>query len=168
MWIFGFLVLCLALLPRIAEAQQSGKQATQIKPVLVEKVINASPDAGGKAFRLELQLKNGRQVAYQFPPAEADKASNGLSNPPIVVGQKVEVSLVYGMLIQTDPQRQVIILTPRTKDRTLESIAIPVTAADNLIKTLQEKFAEVKASAAQQGSQPNPNPPAQQQPAQQK
>lgn len=154
MRILGVLVICLALLPQIAEARQ--KQSSPVKPVAVEKVLKAGPEAGGKTFRLELRLKNGRQVTYQFTPAEADKAANGLSNPAIVVGEKVDVSYVYGMQIHADPQHQVVIITPRTRDRTLESLAIPLTAADNLVKTLQEKFAEVKASAAKQGTQPNP------------
>lgn len=166
MRILGVLVICLALLPPIAEAKQ--KRSSPVSPVLVEKVLKAGPEAGGKTFRLELQLKNGQQVAYQFTPADADAASNGLSNPAMVVGQKVEVSLVYGMLIQSDPQRQAVIITPRTKDRTLDSIAIPATAADNLLKTLQEKFSELHAPAVQQGTQANPNPPVQREPAQEK
>jgi hypothetical protein len=162
----GILVICLALLPRVAEAQR--RHPSPVKPVPVEKVIKASPEAGGKTFRLDLLLKNGRQVSYQFMPEEADKAANGLSNPAIVVGQKKEVSVVYGMQIEADPQDQFVIITPRTRDRTMESMAIPLTASDNLIRTLQEKFADVKASSAKQGSHPNSNPPARQQPTQQK
>jgi len=162
----GVLVICLALLPQIAEAAQ--KRPLPVNPVLVEKVVKASQETGGKTFRLELRLQNGRQVAYEFTPADADKVANGLSNPAIVVGQKLEGSLVWGMQIEAVPEQKVVIIAPRTKDRNLDTLAIPLTAADNLVSTLQEKFAEVKAYVAKQGGQPNAKPPARQEPAQQK
>lgn len=152
---FGILIICCALLPQVASARQ--KRPTSVVAIPIAGVVSAGPEANAKTFRLELRLKDGRRVAYQFNPADADAVSNGLSNPAVVVGQKVNVSRVYGMQIYADPQQQAVIVIPRTKDRTLESLAIPLTAADNLVKTLQEKFAEVKASVAKHGSQPHPN-----------
>jgi hypothetical protein len=167
----GFLVIGMALLPQMAEAQGAAKQAAPIKAVVVDKVINANPVADGTAFRLELQLKNGRRVAYQFGPAEAVEVANGLGKPATAGSQKLQVaSLVYGMMIQADPEGRAVILTPRNKDGNMESLAIPVTGADELLETLRAKIAEAKAFAAKQAKQPNQ--PAQSaqpaQPAQQK
>jgi hypothetical protein len=124
--------------------------------VLVEKVVNANPEADGKAFRLDLQLKNGRRVAYQFGPADAVEVANGFSKPATAGGPKLQVaSLIYGMMIQADPQGRAVILTPRNKDGNMESLAIPVAGTDELLETLKAKIAEAKAFAAKQTTQPN-------------
>jgi hypothetical protein len=157
------------LRPEVAEVQQ--KQFAPVKAVTVQKVVKAGAEADGKAFRLELQLKNGGQVAYQFAPADADEVSKGLSNPVIKAVQgKVNYSLVWGLHTEVDPQRQRVVLSPQSEGRTLDSLGLPLTAKDNLIGSLQDNFALLKAGAAKQGGQPNqPAQPARPaQPAQQK
>jgi hypothetical protein len=152
-------LICLAMLPGIAYAQHSaprGKARTEP----IAKVINANPDADGKTFRLDLLLKNGRRVSYVFQPAEASQVADGFSKPAVAGAQKLRVAeLVYGMMIQADPQGRAVILTPRNQTGELQSLAIPLTGADQLLETLREKIAEVKAfSAKQQPQNPPPNP----------
>ena len=57
---------------------------------------------------------------------------------------------MYGMIIQADPEGRAVIITPRDSSGNLQSLAIPLTGADQLLETLKEKIAEAKAFAAKQ------------------
>jgi len=129
------------------------------KATPVQKVVNANPEPDGKAYRIDLQLQNGRQVSYEISPSEAVKIADGLSKPATVGGQKDMVAqLVYGMMIQADPQGRAIIITPRDSSGNLQSLAVPLTGADQLLEVLKAKIAEAKAFAAKQ---PSPTAPKQ-------
>lgn len=142
------------LRPEVAEVQQ--KRVSPVKGVTVGKVVKVGAESDGKAFRLELQLKNGRQVAYQLTAAEADEVSNGLSNPVVkAIEKKVKYSLVWGLHTEVDRQHQRVVLFPQSEGRTLDSLGFPLTAKDNLIDSLQENFALLKADVVKQGNQPN-------------
>jgi hypothetical protein len=158
-------LVSLALVPGIAAAQHPGPRSkTRVEPIA--KVINSNPDADGKAFRLDLLLKNGRQVSYVFQPAEASQVADGFSKPAAAGAQKLRVAeLVYGMMIQADPQGRAVILTPRNQSGELQPLAIPLTGADQLLETLREKIAEAKAFAAKQQKQNPPADPQKQNPA---
>ena len=154
--------LCgLALLCGPALAQQPSSDASPIKgkATPVEKVVNANPEPDGKAYRIDLQLKNGRRVSYEISPTEALKIADGLSKPATAGAQKDMVAqLVYGMIIQADPQGRAIIITPRDSSGNLQSLAVPLTGADQLLETLKAKIDEAKAFAAKQ---PSPTAPKQ-------
>ena len=139
-------IVGLAALCGPALAQQDA-QPFKGKATLVEKVVNANPEPDGKAYRIDLLLQNGRRVSYQISPPEALKIADGLSKP----AKKDEVAqLVYGMIIQADPEGRAVIITPRDSSGNLQSLAIPLTGADQLLETLKEKIAEAKAFAAKQ------------------
>ncbi len=154
--------LCgLAALCGPALAQQPSAEASAIKgkATPVEKVVNANPEPDGKTYRIDLLLKNGRRVSYEISPPEALKIADGLSKPATAGAQKDMVAqLVYGMIIQADPQGRAIILTPRDSSGNLQSLAVPLTGADQLLEVLKAKIAEAKAFAAKQ---PNPGAPKQ-------
>jgi hypothetical protein len=154
--------LCgLAALCGPALAQQPSADASPIKgkATPVEKVISANPEPDGKAYRIDLLLQNGRRVSYEIPPAEALKIADGLSKPATAGAQKDMVAqLVYGMTIQADPQGRAIILTPRDSSGNLQSLAVPLTGADQLLEVLKAKIDEAKAFAAKQ---PKPAAPKQ-------
>jgi hypothetical protein len=57
------------------------------------------------------------------------------------------------MTIQVDSKGEVVILTPRSRSGALEPLAIPMSGANLLVKTLQTKIAEAKATAAKQRKQ---------------
>jgi hypothetical protein len=161
-------LVCLAVLPGFAHAQKATPRS-KVEASPVAKVINANPEADGKAFRLDLLLKNGRQVSYEFLPSEASQVADGFAKPASAGAQKLDVAeLVYGMIIQADPQGRAVILTPRNQSGNLQSLAIPLTGADQLLETLRAKIAEAKAFAAKQQSQKPPahqpiqNPPSKQ------
>ena len=152
----GLLLLCGSAL-----AQQRSADSSTIKgkATPVEKVVNANPESDGKAYRIDLQLRNGQRVSYEIPPTEALKIADGLSKPATPEGQKDKVAqLVYGMTIQADPQGRAVILTPRDSSGNLQSLAVPLTGADQLLETLTAKIAEAKAFAAKQ---PKPDAPKQ-------
>lgn len=143
--IVGLAALCGPVL-----AQQD-TQPFKGKATPVEKVVNANPEPDGKAYRIDLLLRNGRRVSYQISPPEALKIADGLSKPAAPGAKKDEVAqLVYGMIIQADPEGRAVIITPRDSSGNLQSLAIPLTGADQLLETLKEKIAEAKAFAAKQ------------------
>jgi hypothetical protein len=158
MRVLGIILICLALIPGIALAQHAPKgRPANVKAEPVEKVVNANPEADGKAFRVDLLLKNGRQVSYQFSPPEALQIADGLSKPASPGAQKLQVAaLVYGMTIQADPQGRAVIMTPRDEKGNLQALAIPLIGADQLLETLKEKIAEAKAFAAKSKTPPKP------------
>jgi hypothetical protein len=152
----GITLIGLALLPGVAVAQH-GTKARPAKAEPVAKVVNANPEPDGKAFRIDLVLKNGRQVVLELSPSDALQVADGLSKPAAPGAQKLEVAaLVYGMTIQADPQGRAVILTPRNEKGDLQALAIPLTGADQLLETLKEKIGEVKAFAAKQQSKEPP------------
>ena len=69
----GLVALCG---PALAQQPSIKSKATP-----VQKVVNANPEPDGKAYRIDLQLQNGRQVSYEISPAEAVKIADGLSKP---------------------------------------------------------------------------------------
>jgi hypothetical protein len=153
---FGIMLICLALAPGIALAQH-GTKARPVRAEPVEKVVSANPETDGKAFRVDLVLKNGRQIALELSPSDALQVADGLSKPAAPGAQKLEVAaLVYGMTIQADPQGRAVILTPRNEKGNLQALAIPLTGADQLLETLKEKIAEAKTFAAKQQSKAPP------------
>ena len=48
-------------------------------PTPIEKVLDANPEPNGKAYRINLLLRDGTRVAYEIPPSEAVKIADGLS-----------------------------------------------------------------------------------------
>jgi hypothetical protein len=155
----ALLLVCLAALSGIAHAQ---KVPPRSKAAPVAKVINANPDADGKTFRLDLLLKNGRHVAYEFQPAEASAIADGFAKPASAGARKLQVAeLVYGMIIQADPEGRAVILTPRNRSGNLQSLAIPLTGADQLLDTLRAKIAEAKAFAVKRSVKPPKQTPTQ-------
>jgi len=149
-------LICLAMLPGIAYAQRPALHG-KVKADPIAEVINANPEPDGNTFRLDLLLKNGRHASFELTPPEARQIADGLSKPASPGAQKLEVAaLVYGMIIQADPQGRAVILTPRDEKGNLQSLAIPLTGADQLLETLKEKIAEAKAFAAKQPSKTPP------------
>ena len=143
-------VFALVSLCGVAFAQQDTKGAT-VKATPIEKVLDANPEPDGKAYRIDLLLMDGTRVAYEIPPSEAAKIADGLSKPAIAGGQNRQVAtLVSGMTIQVDSKGEAVILTPRSRSGALEPLAIPISGANLLVKTLQTKIAEAKATAAKQ------------------
>jgi hypothetical protein len=150
-------LICLAVLPGIAQAQKAATARGKVKAAPVAKVINANPEPDGRTFRLDLLLKNGRQVSYEFLPSEALQVADGFSKPAAAGAQKLRVAaLVYGMMIQADPQGRAVIITPRDQSGNMQSLAVPLTGADQLLETLRAKIAEAKAFAAKQKAQQPP------------
>jgi hypothetical protein len=147
-------VFALVSLGGVAVAQQDSKDGA-VKATPIEKVLDANPEPDGKAYRIDLLLRDGTRVAYEIPPSEAAKIADGLSKPAIAGGQKQQVAtLVYGMTIQVDSKGEAVILTPRSRSGALlEPLAIPISGANLLVKTLQTKIAEAKATAAKQRKQ---------------
>ena len=143
-------VFTLVSLCGVAFAQQDTKGAA-VKATPIEKVLGANPEPDGKAYRIDLLLMDGTRVAYEIPPSEAAKIADGLSKPAIAGGQNQKVAtIVTGMSIQVDSQGKAVILTPRSQSGALETLAIPISGANLLVKTLQAKIAEAKATAAKQ------------------
>jgi hypothetical protein len=62
-------------------------------------------------------------------------------------------TIVSGMSVEIDSKGKAVILTPRSESGVLEPLAIPISGANLLIKTLQAKIAEAKAIAAKQPKQ---------------
>ncbi len=158
---FGVTLICLALMSGLAQAQHPARShSVTIRAAPVKQVVNANPEADGTSFRIDLILKNGRRVAYEFSPDEALQIANGLSKPAAPGAQRLQVAaLVYGMMIQADPQGRAVIITPRDQTGNLQSLAIPLSGADQLLETLRAKIAEAKAFAAKQNSQTPPAKP---------
>ena len=156
-------VFALVSLGGTAFAQQGTKRAAvQATPIV--KVLDANPEPDGKAYRIELQLRGGKRVAYKIPPSEAAKIADGLSKPAIAGGKNQKVAtLVYGMSVQADSKGQAVILTPRGRSGPLEPLAIPLIGADPLVTLLQAKIEEARANAAKQPNQQTqptqPKPP---------
>jgi hypothetical protein len=147
-------LFAIASLCGIAFAQQASKGAPA-KATPIEKVLDANPEPDGKAYRIELQLRGGKRVSYEIPPAEAAKIADGLSKPAIAGGQKQQVAtLVYGMSVQADTKGQAVILSPRGRSGPLEPLAIPLIGAGALVALLQAKIEEATANAAKQPMQP--------------
>ena len=143
-------VFALVSLGGVAFAQQGNKGAA-VKATPIEKVLDANPEPDGKAYRIDLLLQDGTRVVYEIPPSEAAKITDGLSKPAIAGGQNRQVAtLVYGMNIQVDSKGKAVIVTPRGRSGTLEPLAIPIGGAKLLVKALQTKIAEAKATAAKQ------------------
>jgi hypothetical protein len=137
----------------IALAQQ-GDKGTAIEPTPIEKVLDANPEPDGKAYRLDLLLKEGTRVAYQIPPSEAAKIADGMSKPAVAGGQNMEVAtVVSGMIIQVDSEGKAVILTPRSQSSVMEPLAIPISGAKLLVRALKRKIAEAKTTAAKQPKQ---------------
>ena len=65
-----------------------------------------------------------------------------------------EATIVTGMTVEIDSKGKAVILTPRSQSGVLEPLAIPISGANLLVKTLQAKIAEAKAIAAKQPKQP--------------
>ena len=87
----------------------------------VEKVLNANPEPDGKAYRIDLQLRGGKQVSFQIAPAEATKLADGLSKPAVAGGERQKVAtLVHGMSVEIDSKGLAVVLTPRGRSGALE------------------------------------------------
>jgi len=139
--------------PTVAQQPSAETSPIKGKATPVQKVVNANPEPDGRAYRIDLLLKNGRQVSYEIPPPEALKIADGLSKPATPGAQKERVAqLVYGMMIQADPKGRAIIITPRDSSGNLQALAVPLTGADELLEVLKAKIAEAKAFAAKQPS----------------
>ena len=65
-----------------------------------------------------------------------------------------EATILTGMTAEIDSKGTAVILTPRSQSGVLEPLAIPISGANLLVKTLQAKIAEAKAIAAKQPKQP--------------
>ena len=143
-------VFTLVSLGGVALAQQDTKGAA-VEATPIEKVLNANPEPDGKAYRIDLLLRDGTRAAYEIPPSEAAKIADGLSKRAIAGGQNQQVAtLVYGMNIQVDSKGEAVIVTPRGRSGALEPLAIPISGANLLVKALQTKIAEAKVTAAKQ------------------
>ena len=80
-------------------------------PTPIEKVLDANPEPNGKAYRINLLLRDGTRVAYEIPPSEAVKIADGLSKPAIAGGQNRQVAtLLDGMTVQVDSKGEAVIL----------------------------------------------------------
>jgi hypothetical protein len=120
-------------------------------PTPIEKVLDANPEPNGKAYRINLQLRDGTRVAYEIPASEAVKIADGLSKPAIAGGQNRQVAtLLDGMTVQVDSKGEAVILGPRSRSGALERLAIPISGANLFVKTLQAKIVEAKTIAAKQ------------------
>ncbi len=149
----GLAVLCGTSLAQQRPASVPHKS----NATLVQEVVNANPEPDGKTYRLDLLLKNGRQVSYEISPPDASKISDGLSKPAAAGAQREQVAqLVYGMMIQADPLGRAVIITPRNSSGNLQALAVPLTGADELLEVLKEKIAEAKGFAAKQSKSTAP------------
>ena len=92
-------------------------------------------------------------MEYEVPPSEAAKIAE-LSKPAIAGGHQKVATIVTGMTVEIDSKGKAVILTPRSQSGVLEPLAIPISGANLLVKTLQAKIAEAKAIAAKQPKQP--------------
>ena len=129
MRIFTLMVFALVSLCGTAFAQQADKGApAKAAPMeKVEKVLSANPESDGKAYRIELQLRGGKRVSYEIPPAEAVKIADGLSKPAVAGGQKQQVAtLVYGMSVQADTKGEAVIISPRGRIRPVGAAGHPL------------------------------------------
>ena len=139
-----------ALVSGVAFGQEDTKRAA-VKATPIERLLDANPEPDGKAYRIELLLKDGTRVAYEIPPSEAAKIADGLSKPAIAGGQEKRVAtLLSGMTVQIDSKGEALIISPRSRSGALEPLAIPISAANLLVKGLQTKISEAKAIAAKQ------------------
>ena len=146
-------LFAVAGLSTVVLAQQVSKAAAAktVPTEKVEKVLGADPEPDGKAYRIELELRGGKRVSYEIPPAEAVKIADGLSKRAVAGGQKQQVAtLVYGISVQADTKGQAIILSPRGRSGPLEPLAIPLLGAGAFVTLLQSKIDEAMAIAAKQ------------------
>ena len=154
MRVFTLVVLALVSLCGTGFAQQS-KKGAPITAVPIEKVLDANPEPTGKAYRIEFQLRGGKRLLYEIPPAEAEKIVDGLSKPANPGAQKQKVAtLVYGMSVQADTKGKAVIISPRGRTGPLEPLAIPLIGAGAFVTLLQAKIDEATANAAQQSKAP--------------
>jgi len=137
-----------------APAQQGTKDGT-VDSIPIEKVLNANPEPDGKAYRLDLLLKDGTRVAYQIPPSEAAEIATGMSKPAVETGQNKHVAtIVSGMTIVTDSEGRAVVLIPRNQSsNAMESLAIPISGAKLLVRALKKKIAQANRTAAKQPKQ---------------
>jgi len=150
---FTLAVFALASLCGVAFAQQvsKGAAAKAMPAEKVEKVLGADPEPDGKAYRIELELRGGKRVSYEIPPAEAVKIADGLSKQAVAGGQKQQVAtLVYGISVQADSKGEAVILSPRGRSGPLEPLAIPLIGAGAFVTLLQSKVDEAMVNAAKQ------------------
>jgi hypothetical protein len=103
--------------------------------------------------RIEILLTDGTQVECEVPLSEAAKIAE-LSRPAIAGGHQKVATIVSGMSIEIDSKGRAVILAPRSQSGVLEPLAIPISGANLLVKTLQAKIAEAKAIAVKQPKQP--------------
>jgi len=145
------LTLSVVALVNLGGAVFAEPKDSAVKAVTVDKVLNANPEADGKAYRIDLQLRGGKRVSFEISPEEATKLADGLSKPAVAGGEHQKVAtLVYGMKVEVDNKGLAVVLTPRGRSGSLEPLAIPLTGAEPLVSVLQAKIAEAKANAAQQ------------------
>jgi hypothetical protein len=138
----------------VALAQQ-GTNSAAVEPTPIEKVLDANPEPDGKAYRIDLLLKEGTRVAYQIPPSEAAKIADGMSKPAIAGGLNKQVAtIVSGMTIEIDSEGKAVILTPQSQSSVMEPLAIPISGAKLLVRALKTKIAQAKRTAAKQQKQP--------------
>ena len=103
-----------------ALAQQDTKQAA-VEAMPVEKVLNANPEADGKASIFYLARGSGWPI--RFSPSEAAKIADGMSKPASAAGQNKQVAtIVSGMTIQTDSEGKAVIVSPRSQSGVLEPL----------------------------------------------
>jgi hypothetical protein len=133
-------MFALVSLGGVAFAQQ-GTEGAPAKATPIEKT------------RIEILLTDGTRVECEVPLSETAKIAE-LSKPAIAGGQNQHVAtLVYGMTIEVDAKGEAVILTPRSRSGALEPLAIPISGANLLVKTLQTKIFEAKAIAAKHRKQ---------------
>ena len=137
-----------------APAQQGTKDMT-VDSIPIERVVNANPEPDGKAYQLDLLLKDGTRVAYQIPPREAAEIATGMSKPAVEGGQNKHVAtIVSGMTIVTDSEGRAVVLIPRNQSsNAMESLAIPISGAKLLVRALKKKIAQANRTAAKQPKQ---------------
>jgi hypothetical protein len=138
-----FVAIALCIEPTWLVAQEGVDPSTS-----VETVVSAGPESDGKAYKLSVKFKNGRQLSIDIPSAEAVKIVDGLSVPAVAGAQKEQiVTVVQGISIQADAQGRAVILLPRGGAGPLTPLAIPIEGADRVLQLLQQKIAEAKANA---------------------
>jgi hypothetical protein len=94
-------------------------------------------------------------VTYTIPPSEAAKIADGLSRPVVAGARNQKVAtIISGLSIEIDSKGKAVILTPRNQSGVLESLAIPISGAELLVKALKTKITQAKATAAKQPRQP--------------
>lgn len=148
------ILFALASQGEVAFAQQ-GTQGAVVEAMPIEKVLDANPEPDGKAYRIDLLLSQGTRVTYTIPPSEAAKIADGLSRPVVAGARNQKVAtIVSGLSIEIDSKGKAVILTPRNQSGVLESLAIPISGAELLVKALKTKITQAKATAAKQPRQP--------------